>query len=72
MAQDSELTFLEFFAGGGMARIGLGPGWRCLFANDFDAIKRAAYGANFGAEELVEADIAVLSTADFPRRDSMG
>jgi hypothetical protein len=26
--------YYEFFAGGGMARAGLGPGWRCLFAND--------------------------------------
>jgi DNA (cytosine-5)-methyltransferase 1 len=30
------MTFYEFFAGGGMARLGLGPGWTCLFANDFD------------------------------------
>ena len=39
--------FLEFFAGGGMARLGLGPGWSCLFANDFDPVKGAAYRANF-------------------------
>jgi DNA (cytosine-5)-methyltransferase 1 len=30
-------SFYEFFAGGGMARAGLGEGWQCLFANDFDA-----------------------------------
>jgi len=30
-------NYYEFFAGGGMARAGLGPGWRCLLANDFDA-----------------------------------
>ena len=29
-------TYHEFFAGGGMARAGLGAGWKCLFANDFD------------------------------------
>jgi hypothetical protein len=28
--------FFEFFAGSGMARIGLGPSWRCLFANEND------------------------------------
>lgn len=56
-------TFLEFFAGGGMARIGLGAGWRCLFANDFDARKCAAYCDNFGAADLVEADIAGPSVA---------
>lgn len=28
--------YYEFFAGGGMARAGLGEGWQRLFANDFD------------------------------------
>lgn len=59
-------AFLEFFAGGGMARIGLGPRWRCLFANDMDARKCAAYRANFGGGDLVEADIAALSAAALP------
>jgi DNA (cytosine-5)-methyltransferase 1 len=27
--------FVELFAGGGMARLGLGDGWQCVFANDF-------------------------------------
>ena len=31
--------FYEFFAGGGMVRAGLGPGWSCLFANDIDPKK---------------------------------
>jgi|GEM_PF-5054774 len=48
--------FYEFFSGGGMARIGLGQGWHCLFANDIDQKKAAAYKANFkGAPELNEA-----------------
>lgn len=34
--------FYEFFAGGGMARAGLGKGWRCVFANDIDKKKRPA------------------------------
>lgn len=59
-------TFLEFFAGGGMARQGLGPGWRCLFANDMDAQKCAAYRANFGGGDLVESDIAALSAGALP------
>ena len=29
-------SFYEFFAGGGMARAGLGDDWQCLLANDFD------------------------------------
>lgn len=61
-----ERAFLEFFAGGGMARVGLGENWRCLFANDFDAKKCAAYRDNFGARDLVEADIAGLAAGDLP------
>lgn len=57
----------EFFAGGGMARLGLGSAWKCLFANDFDAKKVAAYRANFGgAPELVHADVRKLRTSDLP------
>jgi len=61
-----EFSFLEFFAGGGMARLGLSDSWRCLFANDFDAQKCAAYRANFGGDDLVEADIASLGLGDLP------
>jgi DNA (cytosine-5)-methyltransferase 1 len=42
------LGYYEFFAGGGMARAGLGSGWTCLFANDIDSKKRASYAANWG------------------------
>lgn len=62
-----QLTFLEFFAGGGLARLGLGDGWRCLFANDVDPKKCASYRANFGEADLVEADIATLRTRDLPQ-----
>lgn len=59
--------FYEFFAGGGMARLGLGPAWRCAFANDIDPKKVAAYRANFaGAPELREGDVAALTPADLP------
>ena len=62
-------SFYEFFAGGGMARLGLGSGWECLFANDFDAKKAASYRANFsGAPELRVGDIAKLTTSDLPGR----
>jgi DNA (cytosine-5)-methyltransferase 1 len=64
-------TFLEFFAGSGMARIGLGPNWRCVFANENDAEfpKSATYRANFdGAPELKVCDVARLTTADLPGR----
>ncbi len=41
-------SFFEFFAGGGMARAGLGSGWKCLFANDFDRKKGVTYQLNWG------------------------
>lgn len=58
-------TFYEFFAGGGMARAGL-EGWRCLFANDFDAKKAAAYRLNWGEGEMREGDVHALGPADLP------
>lgn len=55
-------SFYEFFAGGGMVRAGLGSGWDCLFANDFDAKKAMAYQANWGVEgELKIGDINAIS-----------
>lgn len=58
--------FLEFFAGGGMARLGLGDRWRCRFANDFDRQKCAAYAENFGDDDLIQADVTKLTLADLP------
>lgn len=60
-------SFYEFFAGGGMVRAGLGAGWTCLFANDFDARKGAAYEANWGAGgELTVGDIRDLDATGLP------
>ena len=59
-------TFNEFFAGGGMARIGLGTDWRCTFANDVDHQKGPSYRANFGGDHLKVADVASLTPADLP------
>jgi DNA (cytosine-5)-methyltransferase 1 len=61
-------TFLEFFAGGGMARLGLGASWRCLLANDLDAMKCAAYRENFGGNDLIEGDIAAITQQDLPQQ----
>jgi len=63
-------TFYEFFAGGGMARAGLGAGWSCLFANDFDAVKARTYRANFtdAAEHFHEGDIFALAPGNLPGR----
>ncbi len=67
-AMDSPCTYYEFFAGGGMARVGLGEGWTPLFANDFDPLKARTYAANFGADHLKVADIWDLTPADLPGR----
>jgi len=59
--------FYEFFAGGGMARAGLGAGWTCLFANDFDHKKGLTYQANWGTKgELRVGDVKQLTAADLP------
>lgn len=59
-------TFYEFFAGGGMARAGLGKRWKCLFANDFDLKKAVSYRANWDADTLSVCDIATLQTVHIP------
>lgn len=61
-------TFYEFFAGGGMARAGLGAGWRCLFANDFDQKKGITYQNNWGEGEMVVDDIRNVSPDDLPEQ----
>lgn len=65
------LTFYEFFAGGGMARAGLGEAWTCTFANDFSPSKAAAYCANWGDEDFTLGDIAEVSTGQLPGRASL-
>ena len=64
-------SYYEFFAGGGMARAGLGQGWICLFANDIDAKKAASYAANWGDEHLPVADVGTLSTKELPSAASL-
>jgi DNA (cytosine-5)-methyltransferase 1 len=49
-------SFYEFFAGGGMARAGLGDGWSCLFANDFDAKKGETYRINYPNTDVLRVD----------------
>ena len=66
----SKPTFYEFFAGAGMARAGLGKGWECVFANDFDRKKGLTYQLNWGlGGELEVGDIrnCLLYTSPSPR-----
>ena len=71
MNRPASLSFLEFFAGGGMARLGLGDGWSCAFANDFDAVKAEVYRANFpDAETHFHAgDVFALTADQIPAAD---
>ncbi|MEO5370341.1 MAG: DNA (cytosine-5-)-methyltransferase [Magnetococcus sp. DMHC-1] len=67
LAQAPSRTFYEFFAGGGMARIGIGPDWTCLFANDISAMKAACYRRYFGDEgSYVVGDVATVETSQLP------
>lgn len=60
-------SFYEFFAGGGMARAGLGDGWTCLFANDFDAKKAATYRANYPETDVLrEGDVRQIKAKELP------
>ncbi len=59
-------AFYEFFAGGGMVRAGLGSAWSCLFANDFDPRKAAAYAANWGSARLCVQDVASVCASELP------
>ncbi|GAK34336.1 DNA (cytosine-5-)-methyltransferase [Iodidimonas nitroreducens] len=59
-------NFYEFFAGGGMARAGLGSSWECLFANDFDRKKGEIYEANWGRGALTVGDVKKVEAKDLP------
>ncbi len=62
------LSYYEFFAGGGMARAGLGDGWTCGFANDFSAHKAVAYADNWGGDHLHVGDVWAVEPASLPGR----
>jgi len=77
---EAGFSFYEFFAGGGMARAGLGKHWQCLFANDMDPVKASTYIDNWGDEHFDMRDVrevapdelpllADLSWASFPCQD---
>lgn len=62
------LGFYEFFAGGGMARAGLGNRWDCLLANDFDPKKASAYTDNWGRDALLVDDVGKITPRQVPGR----
>jgi DNA (cytosine-5)-methyltransferase 1 len=59
--------YYDFFAGGGMAGVGLGRGWKCAFANDFNAKKADIYRRNNkGGAEFVFGDVESITPPDLP------
>lgn len=69
MDRRAKPTFFEFFAGGGMAREGLGNDWECRFSNDFDPKKAQTYRANWGkgaSDVLRVGDIRDIRPNELP------
>ena len=63
-------TVAEFFAGAGLARLGLEQaGLEVVWANDVDADKASLYRRRFGADDLVEGSIDDVAGADLPEVD---
>lgn len=61
--------FYEFFAGGGMARAGLGPNWDCLFANDISPMKSRVYRDNWnGGLDLLVQDVNTVTSEQLPEQ----
>jgi len=56
--KERSLKFYEFFAGAGMARLGLSPQWTCAWANDNDPQKNLIYAHNWGNDHLDGRDVA--------------
>ena len=71
MTPETSRTFVELFAGGGMVRAAVGPGWRCLLANDFSEAKADSYAANWTAEELVVGDIKAVRAEQITGRPDL-
>ncbi len=66
-AQGFPLTFVEYFAGIGLFRMGLEmAGWRFLYGNDWSAERAQIYGGFFGEYYEVK-DIFSVDSRDIPR-----
>lgn len=62
---------LEFFAGGGLARLGLSGQFDVAWANDLDAMKCRTWRENFGAHGLLEDDVANIQLDQLPQRAAL-
>jgi DNA (cytosine-5)-methyltransferase 1 len=69
MHKAAKPTVLEFFAGGGLARLGLAGEFDTIWANDFDPMKAATWTANFGPRGFEFGDIHDVDPASLPTAD---
>jgi DNA (cytosine-5)-methyltransferase 1 len=69
MEATSRPTALEFFAGGGLARLGLADQFDVVWANDIDPMKATTYRTNFGEQGFVQGDVATLDAMTIPKAD---
>ena len=68
-APDADLTACEFFAGGGLAGLGLsldGAGLHTVLANDIDAAKARAFRANHPDTPLIHDDVWTVTPDQIP------
>jgi DNA (cytosine-5)-methyltransferase 1 len=68
--QDKPIA-LEFFAGGGLARLGLRAQFDVAWANDLDEMKCRAWRENFGTQGMVQGDVAAVKVDDLPLRPAL-
>lgn len=57
---------MDFFAGVGLAELGLVPPWVCVWANDIDPKKKSIYDANFDGERYLLKSVEAVELADLP------
>jgi DNA (cytosine-5)-methyltransferase 1 len=63
----TEFHAAEFFAGIGLARLGLeAAGFRVLWANDIDQSKQRMYSANFPGGDFVLSDVSTIRGHELP------
>ncbi len=58
--------FYDFFAGAGLATLGLRHAWECVWANDVDIKKGRVYKSNFGPDHFHSGDVASYTAKDLP------
>lgn len=66
-----KLRFYDFFAGAGLATLGLRNSWQCVWANDIAPRKAAVYTANFGGGHFALGDVAEVSADRLPKPAEM-